>query len=62
MIGVISSDVVILESSGHLTWMWLMFLVCHAAYRTLVPQAGIEPGPMASKVPSPNHWPTSEVR
>ena len=26
----------------------------------LIPQAGIEPGPLAVKAPSPNHWTTRE--
>ena len=30
-------------------------------FRILVPQPGIEPGPMAVKAPSPNHWTTKEL-
>ena len=46
-----------------LVW-FLVFFVCflfvwpyHTACGILVPWPGIEPGPMAVKVPSPNHWP-----
>ena len=28
---------------------------------TLVPQPGIEPGPLAVQVQSPNHWTTREI-
>ena len=34
----------------------------HAAYRILVPQPGIKPGPLAVRVPSPNHWTARELR
>ena len=37
------------------------FLPRHAACRILVPQPGIEPRPLAVKVPSPNHWTAREV-
>ena len=32
----------------------------HVACGILVPQPGIEPGPSALKVQSPNHWTTRE--
>ena len=34
----------------------------HAAPRTLVLQPGTEPGPLAVKVPSPNHWTARELQ
>ena len=33
----------------------------HAARGILVPQPGIEPGAMAVKAPSPNHWTIREL-
>ena len=33
---------------------------CHVACGVLAPQPGIDPGPPAVKVPSPNHWTTRE--
>ena len=39
----------------------LLFIFCHAAYRILVPQAGIEPVSLALEVWSLNHWISSEV-
>ena len=33
-----------------------LFSPCRAACGILVPQQGIEPGPLAVKAPSPNHW------
>ena len=34
---------------------------CHTACRILVPQLGIEPGPSAVKVQSPNHWTARKI-
>ena len=36
------------------------FLPHHAAFRILVPQPGIEPGPLAVKAQSPNYCTTRE--
>ena len=36
------------------------FWPCYNACRILVPQPGIKPGPLAVKVPSPNHWAARE--
>ena len=33
-----------------------VFLPRTEAYRNLVPPPGIEPGPLAVKAQSPNHW------
>ena len=33
-----------------------IYLWCHVACRTLVPQSRIKPRPPAVKAPSPNHW------
>ena len=33
---------------------------CHVACRILVPQLGIEPGPLAVEARNPNHWTTKE--
>ena len=38
----------------------VFFWLHRAACRMLVPRPGIEPGPRAVKVPSPNHWTTKE--
>ena len=37
-----------------------VFWLCSAACRILVPQPGIEPGPPAVQVQSPNHWTARE--
>ena len=37
------------------------FWLSHAACGILVPRPGIEPGVVAVKAPSPNHWTTREV-
>ena len=37
-----------------------VFWLRRAACGTLVPWPGVEPGPMAVKAPSPNHWTTRE--
>ena len=39
---------------------FFFFLAVPQAYRILVPQPGIEPGPLAMKVQSPNHWTARE--
>ena len=40
----------------------LFFLATLCGLWILVPQPGIEPGPLAVKAPSPNHWTTREFR
>ena len=40
-------------------WFWF-FGQTHVACRILVPWPGTEPGPLAAKVRSPNHWTTRE--
>lgn len=37
------------------------FWPCHVAYRILVPDQGMNPGPRQCKVRSPNHWVTWEL-
>ena len=39
---------------------WSFFWLCLAACGTLVPRSGIEPGPLAVKVQSLNHWTAGE--
>ena len=34
----------------------LFYFFCSAAYGVLVPRLGIEPGPLAVRAQSPNHW------
>ena len=36
------------------------FWPCHRGCRILVPQPGIEPGPLAVRAPSPNYWTARE--
>ena len=43
------------------TLYFLFFCPRHAAYGILVPRPGIESGPLAVKVQSPNHWTAREV-
>ena len=38
-----------------------IFWPCHASCGILVPQPGIEPGPSAMKVQSPNRWTAREL-
>lgn len=38
-----------------------IFWPCCVAYRILIPWPGIRAGPMAVKVPSPNHWTAREL-
>ena len=39
---------------------FFFFLLCHTASRILAPRPGIDPGPSAMQVWSPNHWTVRE--
>ena len=41
--------------------LFVCFGLCHMACGILVPRPGIEPGPSAVRVWSPNHWTAREV-
>ena len=41
-------------------FIYYYFLLHCMACRILIPAAGIEPGPLAGKVQSPNHWTVRE--
>ena len=43
----------------YLVFFFFFFKLCHVACEVLVPQPGIESGPLAVTVPSPNHWTAS---
>ena len=41
---------------GRPLYYYCYYVLCHEAYRILVPQLGIESRPMAVQAPSLNHW------
>ena len=41
-------------------FFFLSYSIIYPACGILVPQPGVEPGPMAVKVPSTNHWTARE--
>ena len=45
-----------------MSFFFFFFRPGHAAPRTVVLQPGTEPGPLAVKVPSPNHWTARELQ
>ena len=50
--------------TGYAILGWFVFslsLTGHMAYQILVPQSGVEFGPLAGRVKSPNHWITKEL-
>lgn len=43
-------------------FVFFMAAPCGLAYKMIVPQAGLKPGPLEMKAQSPNHWTSREFR